>query len=408
MSGLWCASLGFSNRRLIEAAQRQYEKIGFYHTFNHKTADIVIELAERLTSIAPIPKSRAYFATSGSEATETMVKLSWVYHAMRGEPGRRKIITRQRAFHGSTIVAASMCGISRMQDAFGLPLPGFLHTLCPDPYREKRADEDEAAFVARLAAELEHLIQCEDPGTIAAFVAEPIMGAGGVVVSPAGYFAAIQEVLDRHGILCLADEIICGFGRTGNWFGSQTTGMRPSMMTLAKGLSSSYFPISAVILSEPIYEAVAAATSGEALFGHGFTNSGHPVGAAVALEAIRIYEEMDVIPHVRAIGALLRARLEEMAASSRIVGHVRGAGLMLAMELAEDRERATPFPPEMRLGARFDEEALRNGLIIRPLGDIIACCPPLIIDEAGIHEIADKLALTLRRVEAQVLSERAA
>ncbi|CEJ11367.1 Taurine--pyruvate aminotransferase [bacterium YEK0313] len=400
MAGLWCASLGFSHARLKAAAAAAYDRFGYYHSFNHKTPDIAIDLAEQLVALSPIPEAQAYFATSGSEATETMVKLAWVYHAARGEPGRRKIIARDRGFHGSTIVAASMCGLPRMHREFGLPLPGFLHTHCPDPYRGLRPGETEADFVARLAGDLEAMILAEGPQTIAAFIAEPINAGGGIVVPPNGYFPAIEAVLRRHGILVLADEVVCGFGRTGNWFGCQTVGMTPDMAALAKGLSSSYFPISAVLLGRPVREALAAMNSAGEIFGHGFTNSAHPVGAAIALETLAVYRDMDVVAHVRAMGARLKAGLQAIAAGSAIVGDVRGAGLMIGLELVADPARRTAFAPGLKIGARFDATALENGLIIRAMGDTIGFCPPLIIDEAGVDAILDLTARTLATVEA--------
>ena len=400
MAGLWCASLGFSHARLKAAAAAAYDRFGYYHSFNHKTPDIAIDLAEQLVALSPIPEAQAYFATSGSEATETMVKLAWVYHAARGEPGRRKIIARDRGFHGSTIVAASMCGLPRMHREFGLPLPGFLHTHCPDPYRGLRPGETEADFVARLAGDLEAMILAEGPETIAAFIAEPINAGGGIVVPPKGYFAAMEAVLRRHGILVLADEVVCGFGRTGNWFGCQTVGMTPDMAALAKGLSSSYFPISAVLLGRPVREALAAMNRAGEIFGHGFTNSAHPVGAAIALETLAVYRDMDVVTHVRAMGARLKAGLRAIAAGSAIVGDVRGEGLMIGLELVADPASRTAFAPQLKIGARFDAAALENGLIIRAMGDTIGFCPPLIIDAAGVDEILDLTARTLGAVEA--------
>ena len=400
MAGLWCASLGFSHARLKAAAAAAYDRFGYYHSFNHKTPDIAIDLAEQLVALSPIPEAQAYFATSGSEATETMVKLAWVYHAARGEPGRRKIIARDRGFHGSTIVAASMCGLPRMHREFGLPLPGFLHTHCPDPYRGMRPGETEADFVARLAGDLEAMILAEGPETIAAFIAEPINAGGGIVVPPKGYFAAMEAVLRRHGILVLADEVVCGFGRTGNWFGCQTVGMTPDMAALAKGLSSSYFPISAVLLGRPVREALAAMNRAGEIFGHGFTNSAHPVGAAIALETLAVYRDMDVVTHVRAMGARLKAGLRAIAAGSAIVGDVRGEGLMIGLELVADPASRTAFAPQLKIGARFDAAALENGLIIRAMDDTIGFCPPLIIDAAGVDEILDLTARTLGAVEA--------
>jgi 4-aminobutyrate--pyruvate transaminase len=400
MAGLWCTSLGFSDRRLKAAAMAAYDKFGFYHTFNHKAPDAVIDLAEQLVALSPIPDAQAYFATSGSEATETMVKLAWVYHTAHGKPGKRKVIARDRGFHGSTIVAASMCGLPRMHREFGLPLPGFLHTHCPDPYRGALPGESMDAFTDRLAADLATMIETEGPDTIAAFIAEPINAGGGVVVPPQGYFRKIQAVLRHHDILVLADEVVCGFGRTGNWFGCQTVDMQPDMMALAKGLSSSYFPISAVLLGRPIRDALALMNKNGELFGHGFTNSGHPVGSAVALEALRIYHEMDVVGHVRAMGARLRAGLAGIAAASSIVGEVRGEGLMFGVELVEDPATRTAFDPALKIGGAFDATALQNGLIIRAMGDTIGLCPPLIINLKEIDEMLDLFARTLKTVEA--------
>ena len=399
MAGLWCASLGFANQRLAAAAARQYAELGFYHTFFHRTSEAVAALAEKLVDLTGMAGGKAYFATSGSEANETMVKLAWVYHAARGKPAKRKVIARDRAFHGSTIAAASMCGLPFMHREFGLPLPGFLHTACPDPYRGMQPGEDEAAFVDRLAAELERLILAEGPDTIAAFIAEPIHAGGGIIVPPEGYFARIQEVLRRHDILCLDDEIVCGFGRTGNWFGRETVGMRPDMMALAKGLSSAYFPISAVVVAPAVYDALRELNRQGGAFGHGFTNSGHPVGVAVAAEAIRIYEEMDVVAHVHRMGARLRAHFEEIGRSSPIVGEVRGAGLMLGIELVQDKATRRPFAADRQAGPTFDRLAYQNGLIARCMGDVLGFSPPLIVDEADVDEIADRFAASLMQLE---------
>jgi 4-aminobutyrate--pyruvate transaminase len=349
---------------------------------------------------------KAYFATSGSEANETMVKLAWVYHTVRGKPTKRKVIARDRAFHGSTIAAASMCGLEFMHREFGLPLPGFLHTLCPSPYRGMLAGEDEAAFVERLASELERMILREGPDSIAAFIAEPIHAGGGIIVPPKTYFARIQEVLRKYDILCLADEIVCGFARTGNWFGKETVAMQPDMMSLAKGLSSSYFPISAVVVRPEIYQAVYDFNKNGGAFGHGFTNSGHPVGVAVALEAIRIYEEMGVVDHVRRMGARLRSHFEAMGAASPIVGEVRGAGLMLGIEIVADKQTRAPFAPELLAGPTFDRFAYDNGLIARCMGDVLGFSPPLIVEESDVDAIAERCRQSLQQLETHLLGGR--
>jgi 4-aminobutyrate--pyruvate transaminase len=399
MAGLWCASLGFSNERLAAAAARQYAELGFYHTFFQRTMDGVATLAEKLVELTGMTGGKAYFATSGSEANETMVKLAWVYHSVRGKPTKRKVIARDRAFHGSTIAAASMCGLPFMHREFGLPLPGFLHTLAPYPYRGMLEGESEAAFVERLADELEKLILREGPDSIAAFIAEPIHAGGGIIVPPAAYFARIQEILKKYDILFLDDEIVCGFGRTGNWFGKETVGAAPDMMALAKGLSSSYFPISAVVVAPAIYEALREFNKAGGNFGHGFTNSGHPVGVAVALETIKIYEEMDIVEHVRKMGARLRGHFERIAADSPIVGEVRGAGLMLGIELVADKATKAAFDPHLQVGMQFDRFAYENGLIARCMGDVLGFSPPLIVNEAEVDEIAERCAGSLRQLE---------
>ncbi len=278
MAGLWCASLGFANERLTEAAFVQGKKLGFYHTFYGRTTQAAAALAEKLVTMTGMEGGRAYFVTSGSEANETMVKLAWLYHTARGKPTKRKVIARDRAFHGSTIAAGSMCGLDFMHREFGLPIPGFIHTLAPHPYRVQRIGEDDNAFVQRLCDTLEAQILAEGADSIAAFIAEPVMAGGGIVVPPADYFARIKEVLDKYDILTLGDEIVCGFARTGNWFGRDTVNMQPHMMSLAKGLSSGHFPIAAVVIAPEIYDALVAFNKNGGVFGHGFTNSGHPVG----------------------------------------------------------------------------------------------------------------------------------
>lgn len=402
MAGLWCASLGFTNDRLAAAAAKQYAELGFYHTFFQRTQEGVATLAEKLVEMTGMEGGKAYFATSGSEANETMVKLAWVYHTVRGKPTKRKVIARERAFHGSTIAAASMCGLEFMHREFGLPLPGFLHTLCPSPYRGMLEGEDEAAFVERLADELEKLILREGPDSIAAFIAEPINAGGGIIVPPARYFARIEQVLKKYDILFLDDEIVCGFGRTGNWFGKETVGAKPQMMALAKGLSSSYFPISAVVVAPEIYEALKDFNKAGGNFGHGFTNSGHPVGVAIALEAIRIYEEMNVVEHVRKLGARLKGHFDALAAASPIIGEVRGAGLMLGIEIVADKDTRTPFDPHLQAGMQFDRIAYENGLIARCMGDVLGFSPPLVVTEDDVDEIADKVARSLRSLEAHL------
>jgi 4-aminobutyrate--pyruvate transaminase len=399
MAGLWCASLGFSNKRLIAAAARQYAELPFYHTFYNRSNAPAARLSARLTELAGMTDGRVWFGCSGSEANETMVKLAWLYHAARGKPTKRKIIARDRGFHGSTIVAASMCGLEMMHREYGLPMPGFIHTLCPHPYRGMLTGESEADFTARLARELENLILREGPDSIAAFIAEPVIAGGGIIPPPAGYFPAIQAVLAKYDILMLDDEVVCGFGRTGQWFGKDRFGMRTHMMSLAKGTTSSYFPLSAVVMAPEIHQAVEAANASGTSFGHGITNSGHPVGCAVSLEAMDIYEEMDVTAHVRRMGPLLEAGLRRAAEGSSIVGNIRWVGLMWGVELVEDPQTGSPFAPARGIGAAFQAAAYRNGLVVRAMRDTVGFCPPLIVDAPVIDDIVARFTTTLRDIE---------
>jgi 4-aminobutyrate--pyruvate transaminase len=402
MAGLWCASLGFSNPRLSAVAKKAYDTLAYYHSFGGRTSPSTIDAAEAIAAVVPIENAHIFFATSGSEAVETMVKLSWLHFMGLGQSERRKIISRDRAFHGSTIFAASLTGLPHMHREFGLPLDGIVHVACPDPYRGRLAGESEDAFATRLANELEAVILREGPQTIAAFIAEPINAGAGVIVPPDSYFPKVQAVLNKYGILFLADEIVCGFGRTGEWFGSQTMGAVPDMMAMAKGLSSSYFPISAVAVAPHIYTSVRSVNAGGSNFGHGFTNSGHPVGTALVNEVLTMYREMDVIARVQALGARLMAHIQAVCANSAIVGNIRGKGLLIGVEIVEDKQTKTPFDATRGVPALIDSLARAQGLILRPQGNTITFCPPFILSEAQVDEIADKFGAALHGAEQQI------
>jgi 4-aminobutyrate--pyruvate transaminase len=404
MSGLWCTALGLSESRLAQAIQRQVERLPYYHTFYGRTADVTVELAEKLVALAPVPMGKAYFVTSGSEANETMIKLAWYYHAARGRPGKVKVIARQRAFHGITIVAGSLTGLPVLHRDFHLPLPGFLHARCPHAYREAQPGESDEAFADRLAAELDALIVAEGADTVAAFIAEPVQGAGGIVVPPERYFPQIQEVLRRHDVLALSDEVICGFGRTGRWFGSETLNYRPAMMSLGKGLTAGYLPMAAVLVADDIYQVIAENSARIGVFGHGFTHSGNPTCAAVALEAIRIYEERALVPHAAAMGKRLARKLAPLR-DHPLVGEVRGIGLLAGVELVADKATRRAFDPALRVGAYADRRALTHGLITRALGNTLALCPPLIVEESHIDMIAEALRRAIEDTWAWVESE---
>ena len=390
MAGLWCASLGFSERRLAEAAYKQMLELPFYHAFAGKVPAIATELAEKLISIAPEGLARVLFANSGSEANDTAIKLVWYYNNALGRPEKKKIIGRQKGYHGMTVAAASVTGLAFVHGDFDLPRGRFLHAGCPHHYRSGKAGETEEQFAARLAAELDELIVREGPGTVAAFFAEPVMGAGGVIVPPATYFDRIQSVLRRHDVLFVVDEVICGFGRTGNMFGSQTYGLKPDILTCAKALTASYLPMSATLVSKPIYDVLVKQSDKLGIFGHGYTYSAHPVPAAVALETLRIYDERDIVGHVRKVGPRLQAGLRKLA-EHPLVGEARGIGLIGALELVRDKATRASFDAKPSIGAFVVKRAQAHGAILRNMaGDIIAFSPPLIISEREIDELVDK------------------
>ena len=399
MAGLWCAALGFSEPRLAAAAARQLETLGFYHLFGSKSHPAAIDLAERLAALAPRPAgkeplTRVLFANSGSEANDTALKLIRYYNNAIGRPQKKKIISRRRAYHGVTLATASLTGLPGNHRDFDLPLPGILHADCPHHYREARPGESEQAFSARLADSLDALIRAEGPETVAAFFAEPVMGAGGVVVPPAGYFDAIQAVLRRHDVLLVADEVICGFGRTGNLWGSDTYGLAPDILTCAKALSAGSAPISATLVSETIWRACLAQSDKIGVFGHGFTYSAHPLSAAVALEALKIYEERDIVGQVRRVAPRFQDGLRRFEGHP-LVGEVRGVGLVAGLELVADKPSREPFPPSRAVGARAAALAQKHGLILRAMGDTLALSPPLIITEAEIDEMLERLGRAL-------------
>jgi 4-aminobutyrate--pyruvate transaminase len=394
VAGLWCASLGFGSERLAKVAYEQMRTLGYYHLYRHRSTEPAIELAEELLKIAPVPMARVVFQCSGSEANDTAIKLAWYYWHAVGEPQRNKIIARRMAYHGNTCAAVSLSGKPDMHAGFGLPLPPFKHTEFPHYYRGHQPGESELAFSTRMADALEALIQAEGPDTIAAFFAEPVMGAGGAILPPEGYFEKVQDVLRRHDILFVADEVICGFARTGEMWGSQTYGIRPDMVTSAKALSAAMQPISAVLINERIHEAMLAQSDKFGNFAHGFTYAGHPVAAAVALEVQKIYAEIDIVGRAKRLGPLLQSTLGALK-SHPLVGDVQGTGLILGMELMRDGAQRIPFDAALKVGARVDDAAKRHGLILRVVGDRLVFAPPLIIEPAEIEEIGARLKRAL-------------
>jgi 4-aminobutyrate--pyruvate transaminase len=399
VAGLWCASLGFSNERLVQAAAKQMRALPFYHAFASKSHEPMIELSEMLLARAPVPMSKVFFANSGSEANDSAIKMIWYYNNARGLHEKKKIIGRIKGYHGITLASASLTGLPYNHKSFDLPLPGFLHTMTPHFYHGALPGETEEQFATRCADELEKLILAEGPETVAALFAEPIMGAGGVIIPPTGYFPKIKAVLDKYDVLLVADEVICGFGRTGQYWGSQTMDVQPDILTCAKALSAAYLPISAVMVNERVFGPIAEETHRLGTFGHGFTYSGHPVAAAVAVETLKIYDETKMLDHVAEVGPYMQAELRRRFTDHPLVGEVRGTGLIAAIELVEDRATHRNFDPARKVAARTAKHMENFGIIGRPLpGDGLAFSPPLIITKSELDEVFEGVARGLEAV----------
>ena len=397
MAGLWSVAVGFGEKRLAAAAQKQMEMLPYYHTFSHKTHGPSVDLAEKLIQMAPVPMSKVHFTSSGSEANDTMIKLVRYRSNALGKPEKKKIISRLRGYHGVTLASASLTGLPNNHRSFDLPMEGILHTTCPHFRSVGRPGESEADFVRRCAQDLEDMIVAEGPETIAAFIGEPVMGAGGVIVPPDGYWQAIQAVLKKYDVLLVADEVICGFGRTGELFGSVTYGIEPDVMTVSKQLSSSYLPISALLINERIYGPIADESDRIGVLGHGYTASGHPVAAAVALENLAIIEERDLVGNARRLSSQFQGRLRALEEHPLAI-EARGVGLIGALEVRHEAYADRPGA----LGAMVNQAMLDRGLISRNMGDALAFCPPLIIGEKEVDEMFDIAAAALDHTARQV------
>jgi 4-aminobutyrate--pyruvate transaminase len=406
MAGLWCTSLGYGNEELVETAAAQMRKLSYAHLFGARSHDPAIELAEKLKEIAPIPISKVFFASSGSEANDTQVKLVWYMNNALGRPQKKKIISRLKGYHGVTVASASLTGLPNNHIDFDLPIAGILHTSCPHHYRFAQEGETEEEFGTRLAAELEEMILREGPDTVAAFIAEPVMGAGGVLVPPRTYFEKIMAVCEKYDIYMIDDEVICGFGRLGKMFGGEVVGYRANSITIAKALSSAYVPISGVMIPEMMYQAMVDESRKIGVFGHGYTYSGHPVAAAVAVKTLEIYQRDKIVEKAAVKSEQFQRRLRALN-DHPIVGEARGLGLVAGVELVAEKASKRQFEVKKGIGARAARYAEEEGIIVRPLPiDTLTICPPLIITEEEIDYLFDKLTRALDRTRDWARSEQ--
>ena len=402
LAGLWCTSLGYGVQELADAASEQMSKLSYATLFTSKSHEPAILLSEKLIEMSPFSRGKVFFGNSGSDANDTQLKLYTYHNNALGNTSKKKIISRLKGYHGVTVASASMTGLPAQHKLFDLPGKNFFHTDTPHFYREALENESEEDFVNRISNNLEVLINKEGPETIAAMIAEPLMGAGGVIIPPKNYFPKIQEVLHKYSIPLIDDEVITAFGRTGEIWGADTFDMKPSSITVAKQLSSGYLPISAVIISDELYEPIKEASGDIGIFGHGYTYSGHPVACAVALKTLEIYERDRVFEHVGSVSSHFQLRANKLS-NFDSVGEVRGVGLICGIDLVSNKKTKTGFSPIGSAGRAVAQACQNEGLIVRAIGDVIALCPPLVITKEQIDEMFDMFEIALKKAESKIL-----
>ena len=399
-AGLYCVNVGYGRTEIAEAIYEQAKKLAYFHTYRGASNEPLIRLSDRVLRMAPENMSKIYYGMSGSDANETQVKIVWYYNNVLGRPNKKKIIARRFAYHGLTILSGSMTGIPSFHQAFDLPLPMVRHTTTPHHYRYAEEGMSERDFARKCAADLDALIEEEGPETVAAFIGEPAMGTGGIMPPPEGYWGEIQKVLDKHDVLLIADEVVCGFGRTGSNFGSQTYDMKPDLMTIAKGLTSGYVPLSGSIVGERVWEVLCRGSEQFGIFTHGYTYSGHPLGAAAAMANLDIVEGEDLAGNAKRTGGYMLKRMNQVFADHPLVGEVRGVGLLAAIEFVADKKTKQAFEAPLRVSAKVAEECLKNGMIVRamPSGDALAYAPPLVITPDEVDRIVEITEKSLTKV----------
>ncbi|WP_279140486.1 aminotransferase [Sphingomonas paucimobilis] len=402
MAGLWCVNLGYGRQDIVDAIAEQSGRLSFFHTFNSMSTDVAIECADELLKRAPVKMSRVFFGASGSDANETQIKLIWYYNNLLGRPQKKKIIARWNAYHGSAVMTAGLTGLPGMHALFDLPLGPILHVTAPHHYRKAAEGMTEREFSKSLAAELEALIEREGADTIAAFFAEPVMGAGGLITTPESYWEEITPILKRHDILLVMDEVVSGFGRLGTYWGAQTYGLEPDLITAAKGVTGGYFPMSVCYISPKLWDVFEAQKDVAGLFGHGYTYSAHPVGAAAALATLRAIDEDKVVENAADVGPYLHRRVHEALGDHPMVGEIRGRGLMIGIELVRDRATKEAFPMAQRTGRQVLKAAADRGLITRALGDTLVFAPPLVIDRESVDTLVTTFKAAVDAVRADI------
>ena len=399
-AGLYCVNAGYGRTEVADAIAEQAHQLAYYHSYVGHGTETSITLAKMIMDRAPAHMSKVYFGLSGSDANETNIKLVWYYNNILGRPQKKKIISRWRGYHGSGLMTGSLTGLSLFHDKFDLPMNPVIHTDAPYYYRRKDRTQSEAEFTAQCANALEALIQAEGPDTIAAFIGEPVLGTGGIVPPPAGYWDAIQEVLNRHDILLIADEVVTGFGRLGTMFGSDHYGLKPDLITIAKGLTSAYAPLSGSIVSDRMWKVLEQGTDENGPIGHGWTYSAHPICAAAGVANLKLIDDLNLVSNAAEVGGYLNASMKEALGDHPNVGDIRGEGLLCAVEYVADKADATPLDPAAKVGAAIAAAMLERGVIARamPQGDITGFAPPFCITRAEVDTVVAATADAVKTV----------
>ncbi len=403
-AGLYCVNVGYGRTEIADAIYTQAKELAFYHTYVGHSHEPAIRLAEKIIEMAPASMSKVYFGLSGSDANETQIKLVWYYNNILGRPAKKKIISRWRGYHGSGVMTGSLTGLEVFHKAFDLPREPILHTTCAHHYRHARAGMSEAEFSRQCAEDLEQLIQDEGPETVAAFIGEPVMGTGGIIPPPQGYWEAIQAVLERHDILLIADEVVTGFGRIGSNFGSTHYGIEPDLISVAKGLTSAYLPLSGVIVNDRVWQVLETGSEQLGPIGHGWTYSAHPVCAAAGVANLEIIERENIVARSRTAGDYFQRRMHETFDEHPLVGECRGVGLLAALEFVADKDTKARFDPSLKVGMRVSAATAENGVVARamPHGDILGFAPPLIITQDEVDAVVDATKRAVDRVAGEL------
>jgi len=392
MAGLWCVAIGYGREEMADAVADQIKQLSYYQSFANTANDKAIEFADKLAGLTPGDLNKVFFGLSGSDGNDTNIKIMWYYNNLRGKPEKKKIISRKGGYHGVTIASGSMTGLPPIHAKFDLPYSDrFIHVDKPSYHFEHQDGETEQEFSQRLARQLEDTILQHGPDTIGAFIAEPVQGAGGVFPPSAGYFESIVPVLKKYDILLIADEVICGYGRLGRWFGSDYYEIQPDLMTIAKGVTSGYVPLGASVVSDRVWNVLHEGAAEMGPFAHGYTYSGHPVAMAAALKNLEIFQAEDLVGNARETGAYMQQRLREELSDHPLVGEIRGVGCVAGVELAEDKANRKQFGPKANMGLRGAAKCAERGLIVRGIMNMMAISPPLILTRADVDEAVEKL-----------------